>query len=73
MDAASKHLQLLLLVSVKASVNRLIKGFGFLSTKYTAPLLNVSWTATLTGICLDKYVRLSVGCSLSGGNNTSKL
>ena len=43
-------------------MNRLIKRFEFLSIKYAGSLLNVSWTATLIGICLDKYVRLSVGC-----------
>ena len=53
-------------------MNRLIKRFGFLSTKYIGSLLNVSWTAMLIGICLDKYVRSSGGCSLSGGNNVSK-
>ena len=47
---------------VRSSMNRLIKRFEFLSIKYAGSLLNVSWTATLIGICLDKYVRLSVGC-----------
>ena len=53
-------------------MNHLMKRFGFLSTKYTGSLLNASWTAALIGICLDKYVKSSVGCLLSGANIASK-
>ena len=64
--------------SLTASMNRSTKLSGFLSTKYTGSYslslssLNVSRTATLISMCLDEYVRSSVGCSLSGTKLASK-
>ena len=54
------------------AINHSIKRSGFSSTKYTDSLFNVSWMETRTGVCPVKYVKLTMGCSLSGDNIASK-
>ena len=54
------------------TINHSIKRSGFSSTKYTDSLFNVSWMETRTGVCPVKYVKLSMGCSLSGDSIASK-
>ena len=53
-------------------MNCLIKRHAFSLTKYTGSLPNVSRIVTLIGVYLDKYVKASVGCLLSGLNMASK-
>ena len=70
MDVVLKHLPLLLLASLSIPqwiVHSNVSDFHRLNI-----LLNVSWTAMLIGMCLDKYVRSSVGCSLRGANIASE-